>query len=147
MTEYAHQFEGGELTIGSNIYTKVKKVSFNQPTTTGRAPGTNVLPGDQSRGKLEEGEGEVEFSREDERQRCLDDLGDAWREKLSRITWLLTEDGKRPIKFVYFNCKIKEEPLDHESGGAPVGGPVKFTFDYYTRNGKSPHSGLPVSAG
>lgn len=140
---FAYQFSRGEISLGRKIYTAITNVSFAQPTTNAGVFGTRPWPIAQTEGDMELGEGTITFSDEAERQRFLDDLGNGYRSKTWKLSWILTAKGRPPIKFTCYGCKVNDDPVEHERGEEALGGDVTFSFMSFTRNGKAPHEGMP----
>jgi hypothetical protein len=140
---FAYSFQRAELSMGTKIYTAISNVEADQPTEEGVVKGTRSYPLATTPGTMDAGAGTVTFSDEGERQRFIDDLGDAWREKRFTLTWTLTAPNKPNIKKVAHGCRVLSEPDGDEEGPDPLGGDITFSYLYMTRNGKVPHSGLP----
>lgn len=144
---YAFSFQRAELSIGKRIFTAISGVEIDQPTEEGVVMGTRPFPLKRTVGQMEMGEGTITFSDEGERQAFLDELGDAYREKIWTLTWVLSAPGAnggqgKTIKKECVGCRCLSEPVSHESGTDALGGDITFSFLYPKTNGKAPHSGL-----
>ena len=140
---FAYGFQRAELTLQGVIYTGISSVEIDQPTEEGAVMGTRPYPLKRTMGQMEMGEGTITFSDEGERQRFIDGLGNAYREKVFSLTWLLTAPNTPAIKKECIGCRVLSDPTSHESGTDALGGDITFSFMYCKTNGKAPHSGLP----
>jgi hypothetical protein len=138
---FAYAFERGECRAGNRSFSAISNVSIDQPTEEDAVMGTRSYPLLRTPGSMKLGEGKMTFSDEGERQAFLDSLGDNYREQIFQVIWTKTAPGKPAIKLVCFGCRCLSEPNDDSPGA--LSGDVNFSFMYYTRNGKVPHSGLP----
>lgn len=141
---FAYSFQRAELSLGRKIYTAISNVEYDQPTEEGAVMGTRPYPLMRTEGEMGLGAGTITFSDEGERSGFIDELGDNWRDKTWKLTWVLTAPNKPPIKKVAYGCRCLSEPVSHESGTDALGGDITFSALYHTHNGKTPHEGLPA---
>lgn len=136
---YAYSFSRGELSALDRTFQAIKNVKADQPTKESAVMGTATEPLARTQGEQELGSGTVEFSEEGERQAFIDLLGDGYRDVLWDLSWVLTAEGRPPIKFVAEGCRMLNDPLDHSQGTDAMGGPIEFSFMRKTRNGLRAH--------
>jgi len=141
---FAYSFARGELTLDRIIFTGISNVSADQPTEEGVVMGTRPYPLARTVGSMGLGEGSITFSDEAERERFIAHLGNAWREKIFTLSWVLTSPGRPNIRNTCEGCRLLSEPLSHESGSDALGGDITFSFMVKKINGKVPHSGMPA---
>ena len=137
---FALSFARAELTMDSNIYTAISSVSIDQETSSEAVKGTSPYPLSQTEGTMDLGTGTVTFSDERERLDFIDNLGEAYRNKLWTLSWVVrnTDNGsEKQIKCV--GCRVTSAPIDHSEGAEALGGDINFNFINYTINGKNPH--------
>src|SRR5688572_6772860 len=91
---FGYSFSRAELSLGTSIYVAISNVSFDQPTVESFIKGTRPMPLGRTIGEMDGGEGSVTFSDAGEWARFLSDLGNAYREKIWGLSWVLTSPGK-----------------------------------------------------
>ncbi len=138
MTEgKAYDFGRGEITLGTKIYTAISNISTNQPIEEGVVHGAAAEVLARTRGQMQIGEGNVEFSMIEEATRFLGDLGDGWQEKEWNATYLLVAPNHPKIKIELFSCRLLDCELDHGAGPDGLGAALPFSFMYRLINGKT----------
>lgn len=139
---FAYTLASAEITLNRKIYASIVGVQIDQPTEEGFIAGAgSVGPIKRTVGTMGMGEGTGRFSDEAERDEFLADLGEAYREKIWGLTYVLQHKvTKRTIKIECVSCRLLSEPIDHEYGSDGLGGDINFSFMRHKRNGKSPHS-------
>jgi hypothetical protein len=140
---FAYSWSRSELAVGNNIYIGIGNISGDQPTEEGVVKGTRPFPLARTPGTMGLGEGSISFTDEAERQRFIDDRGDAYREQTFTMTWTRSAPGRPTLVTTYYGCRLLSEPDDDEEGPDPLGGEVTFSFMSKSKNGKMPHSGMP----
>ncbi len=138
-TGFRYSYSRAELSANGRIWTAITNVSIDQPTEEEAVQGTKPGPLGRSVGTMGLGEGTVTFSDEGERMDFIDSLGDGFREKIWGLVWILRgpTGGEKRIECI--GCRVLGNPIEHESGAAPLGGDISFSFMSHKINGKSPH--------
>lgn len=137
---FAYSFSRAELHVAGRIFTAIKSVEASQPTEVGAVHGTRSYPLAQTVGRADIGEGTVHFSDEAERAIFFQTLGQAYRERVWTLTWILTAPRRAPIAMKCIGCRVVDDPTNHEEGADALGGEVKFKFMRMERDGLRAHS-------
>lgn len=139
---FAYSFQRAELSLGTSIYVAISNVEFDQPTTEAAVMGTRPWPLKRTEGEMGIGEGTITFSDEGERIRFLTALGNGFRTRTWKLTWILTATGAPNIKHACFGCRVLGNPLAHGTGEEALGGDIAFSALSHTVNGLVPHEGM-----
>jgi hypothetical protein len=138
-TGFVYSFERGEITMNGRSW-RVKSVDVDQPTEEGQLEGNASTPGGRTTGSMKLGEGTVEFSTEADRADFITALGNAYREKIWGLTWVLRAPGSPDVRNECIGCRLLSEPISHKSGTDALTGEIKFSFLQKKFNGLLPHS-------
>lgn len=132
----AVDFTRCEIDLNGKIYTAISNISGSQPIEEGVPRGTRAEPLARTRGSLQIGDGEIEWSMLEEAFQFIADLGDGWQEKVFTATKTYTTDAIGTVKVEYFGCRILDTELDHSEGSDALGATMPFSFLSRKVNGK-----------
>lgn len=135
---YAFDFHSGEVKLNGKIYTAFSNISHNQPLEEGIVPGKLRQPMARTAGRLNMGEGALEWSDLEEAMRFLDDLGDGWRDRTFTATCVYTAPGRASRRVVLASCRIIDEEFDESEGADAVPLVTPFSFMLRRINGRVP---------
>lgn len=137
---FAYSFARAEITLNKKIYTAIVNVSFDQETESEAVKGTSPYPISQTEGTMGLGSGTITFSDERERLDFIDDLGEAYRNKIWGLSHVIRNTANGSEKqYKCVGCRVTSNPIDHSEGSEALGGDINFNFMYFTVNGKKPH--------
>lgn len=137
---FDYSFSRAELSVGRRVFTKIKAVNFDQPTTSAAVMGSKPEPLGETEGEMGLGAGSIDFSEEGERMSFLEELGDGYRSVKWRLKWILTAKGKRPITLECNGCRVLSNPFAHAQGVEALAGTINFSAVEHLVNGLKPHA-------
>lgn len=129
-------FSRVEIDLGGKIYTAFAGVKYKQPIEEGILFGAASEPLGRTRGQLQIGDAELDWSSLEESQSFIDDMGDGYLETEFTCSVTFAAPSCSPIKHVLFGCRLLSVEDDHSSGSDALGETMPFSFLYMTRNGK-----------
>lgn len=134
---HALDFGRAEIDLAGKIYTAIKNIKQNQDVEEGEVRGSAAEPLARTRGKLNMGKGNIDWSDVSEAVQFIMDLGDGWQETPFTITYTLTAPNIDPIKIVLYGCRVLDTELDHGEGADSLPATMPFSFLNRTINGKT----------
>ena len=137
---FAYSFSRGEITLKSRIYSAINSVSFTQTTEEGVVKGTSPFPLARTVGTMGLGEGTITFSDDRERIDFLNDLGEAYREQIFGVSYVMRGSAGDEKKVALIGVRVLDNPIEHEEGADALGGDVAISFMDHTIDGKRAHS-------
>jgi len=135
---FFYDFGRAEIDLAGSIFTAISNIKCKQDVEEGIVRGAAAEPLARTRGKLNIGDGTIEFSAVEEAVDFITNkLGDGWAETPFTTTYTLTAPNVDPIKIVLYGCRLLDCEIDHGEGADALPASLPFSFMYRTFNGKT----------
>jgi|SRR5688572_30470192 hypothetical protein len=139
---FGYDFSSGEVTLKGRIFTAFSNISHNQPLEEGVIVGRSRQPLGRTPGRLNMGEGSLEWSDLGEAFDFLELLGEGHRDILFPATIVYTAVGRPSKKVTLVSCRVLDEEFDEGEGvdSLPLVMPISFMLRKI--NGRLPIKGI-----